>query len=151
MYQYLTKTRSVSPAGIIILRNEDATRERILENIQAIQNADIPRDTPILIFWAGYGSRARAAPNSTQHVQILLPHDFDPKAKNRKDQGIPDYMFDRLLSEVARLKGDNVVSVFLVIRYVGLPHLHRNVDRHFGCLSRWVVSSVDHRIPSPRL
>jgi hypothetical protein len=131
--RYLTESRDVAPERIMNLRDEEATRAGILHSIRAIiDSPDVLHNDPILIFWAGHGSRGRSSrqrvlsrivggralessPSTTlddhdQYVEMLIPYDFEPSRVDLHAQGIPDYLFGSLLSELSRAKGDNIVS-----------------------------------------
>jgi hypothetical protein len=117
MYTYLTKTRGMSPDSVIYLHDENATRARILEGIRALRDSSTPPGDPIIIFWAGHGCHGPAplgwkTSNPDGKIEILIPHDFDPKAEGEGVSGLLDYQFGRELSELTKEKGDNIVSDF---------------------------------------
>jgi hypothetical protein len=131
--RYLIESRGVAPERIMNLRDEEATRAGILHSIRAIiDSPDVLHNDPILIFWAGHGSRGRSShqrvlsriadrnglesspatslDDHDQYVEMLIPYDFEPSRVDLHAQGIPDYLFGSLLSELSRAKGDNIVS-----------------------------------------
>jgi hypothetical protein len=131
--RYLIESRGVAPERIINLRDGEATRAGILHSIRAIiDSPDVLHNDPILIFWAGHGSRGRSSHQRVlsriadrnglesspatslddydQYVEMLIPYDFEPSRVDLHAQGIPDYLFGSLLSELSRAKGDNIVS-----------------------------------------
>jgi hypothetical protein len=131
--RYLIESRDVAPERIMNLRDEEATRAGILHSIRAIiDSPDVLHNDPILIFWAGHGSRGRSShqrvlsrivdgkavgsspatslDDHDQYVEMLIPYDFEPSRVDLHAQGIPDYLFGSLLSELSRAKGDNIVS-----------------------------------------
>jgi hypothetical protein len=113
MRQYLIEKWSVSPESIVMLYNEEATRAGILENLRALKHPGVLRGAPIFIFWAGHGSRAHAASTSSignVFVEMLIPHDFDPKNEDKNGQGLPDFILGSEVAEIARHNGDNIAS-----------------------------------------
>jgi hypothetical protein len=115
MYEYLIVTRRMSPESIIRLNNEDATRAKILDGIRALRDSSSPLGDPIIIFWAGHGSRGRVPPgwdtsSPDGKIEMLIPYDFDLEGKDEGTPGLLDYQFGRELAELAQEKGDNIVS-----------------------------------------
>jgi hypothetical protein len=115
MYEYLIVTRRISPDSIICLKDEAATRAKILAGIRALRDSSTLPGDPIIIFWAGYGARGRAPPgwktsSLSGKIEMLIPHDFDLEGKDEGTSGFLDYQFGRELAELAQEKGDNIVS-----------------------------------------
>ncbi|KZV62929.1 hypothetical protein PENSPDRAFT_657741 [Peniophora sp. CONT] len=93
------------------LRNEQATREAILQEILNLhRRARRPRSgseaDPILIYFAGHGTKADAPEGwvtSNQQVSLLMPYDrVDP---------IPDRTIGALLHQLAEDMGDNITVI----------------------------------------
>ncbi|KAK7472144.1 hypothetical protein VKT23_000266 [Stygiomarasmius scandens] len=144
--QFLTSDLQVPSNRVMKLCNEQATRETIISAIEYLaNNSDIKEEDPILIFFAGHGSEAEAPSkwdiNNKKKIQMLLPHDFcwsKPKESSSNDlvgHGIWDVTMNRLLTDIANKKSDNITVVLdcchsgsgtrsnnMAIRGVALPH-----------------------------
>ncbi|KAH7921902.1 hypothetical protein BV22DRAFT_1038069 [Leucogyrophana mollusca] len=121
------------------LRNSEATRARILDEISAFmddkdkdEDKRIQKGDPILIYYAGHGGESPSPPRWQTRgpkIQHLVPHDHDcqyeckngcgDKCKDgcegRKDgtvPGIPDRTLGALLTRLATEKGDNITVIF---------------------------------------
>ncbi|TFK33923.1 hypothetical protein BDQ12DRAFT_398515 [Crucibulum laeve] len=99
------------------LYDRDATRRNIAENLDSISHNDaIPMNAPIVIYFAGHGTRALLDGYTAEQTQILCPYDFDPDlhAQYRRENptsagnGIPDLVFANLLQRIADKKGSNI-------------------------------------------
>jgi hypothetical protein len=108
MFQYLLAIQGVPQNSIIKLLNDKATRAGILQSIQDIRDSSVCRDHPIWIFWAGHGSR-KWCDDVNRHVEMLVPYDSDP-AGDEKEECILDYLLGNQITELAKEKGDNIVS-----------------------------------------
>jgi hypothetical protein len=123
------KSLDVPGDNIRTLTNKDATRDRILAELSQLAND--PRITPehntIFIYFAGHGSsmdiataRASCPPDfwndwrGAEAVEMLCPCDFGSKKDDVIISGIPDRMFACYLNQIAKEKGDNIVSKTLV-------------------------------------
>jgi hypothetical protein len=124
MLTFLTKTMNVDSSYIRVLRNEEATREAIIDNFMAFKNDErIERDDPILIFYAGHGSEVNAPSDwkgpggrDMPKIQMILPHNFMPTTtSDPQQQGIFDYTLSNLLSQVAQEKGNNIVCAISLL------------------------------------
>jgi len=107
---YLKETLHVPETNIVLLQNEQATREQILGTFEShfINNSAITPGDAIIFYFAGHGSRQRAhidwhCENNT--VETICPHDV------AKASGIPDYTLTHLLRQLAFYKGNNIVRV----------------------------------------
>jgi hypothetical protein len=116
--RFLTDDLLVPPDQIVDLRNEKATRENILHELLGLaSDGTIEYGDPILIYFAGYGSRANApkaweARGASGRIDMLLPHDFAPwTSDERNEQGISMITLTALLGKLARSKGDNIVCL----------------------------------------
>ncbi|PVF95452.1 hypothetical protein CPB86DRAFT_764005 [Serendipita vermifera] len=96
-------------ADIRCLHNEQATRDSIVKAIEdLIASDEVQLDDPILIFYAGHGSRAIPPTRwgiSDERIEILLPQDF------HKKRIITDRGLATLLDKLASVKGDNIVVI----------------------------------------
>ena len=111
---YLQKDLGVPNSQIRNLRDSEATRAAILQEINALTTDDrIQRGDPILIFYAGHGSTApipKAWECGGPTIQLLLPHDYlCENEKGQKVYGIPDRTLGVLLGRLSSAKGDNIV------------------------------------------
>lgn len=96
------------------LRDSDATRAAILQEINALTTDDrIQPGDPILIFYAGHGSTAptpKGWETGGPVIQLLCSHDYLCENENgQKIHGIPDRTLAVLLGRLASAKGDNIV------------------------------------------
>lgn len=109
------------------LRDLEATRANIISGIQALGSDDrIKKDSPIFIFYAGHGATSLHLHSELQY-EVLCPSDVtihsEPTASNlanEKISGIPDYEVQRLINEVTREKGNNIVHSFCCLLFVFL-------------------------------
>jgi hypothetical protein len=116
-FDFLQDRLEVSSNHIITLYNEDATRANIKAKLQDIaKDEKIKPGDAILIFFAGHGALAPIPEGwnaSGSHIQMLIPHDFDPSG--RDGAGLHDYTFNFLLRDIADKKGNNIVCPWLNI------------------------------------
>jgi hypothetical protein len=108
VFAYLKDTLHVPEANIVLLHNEQATRETILTTFEThfIHNSAITRDDAIIFYFAGHGSRQRAPVDwhsEDSRVETICPYDV------AKASGIPDYTLTSLLRQLAFHKGNNIV------------------------------------------
>ena len=115
MRGYLQRHLGVPSSQIRILRDSEATRTAIIDEIEAFSFDDeIKVGDPILIYYAGHGGWAETPKGwevgSSGRIELLIPYDQsssleDPNPKH----GIPDRTLGALLSHLADKKGDNIV------------------------------------------
>lgn len=125
MMKFLMDSMGVPRERIVTLFDEQATRRNIISHIQSLaEEGEIKKDDPILIFYAGHGAEAMPPEGwpTRDKIQMLVPYDFVPCTnKDERAQGIPDIALNLLLSNLARIKGDNIVSIeFLIVVDVSL-------------------------------
>jgi Caspase domain len=114
--EFLRNHLNVPRGHIINLRNATATRERILQAFRKLQSTpEIKRDNAIFIYFAGYGSETDAPvgwPTAGSKIQVLLPQDVDVVGPAQFPiPPIPDRTLAALLEDLAREKGNNIVSL----------------------------------------
>ncbi|KAJ7117543.1 hypothetical protein C8R44DRAFT_198080 [Mycena epipterygia] len=111
---------AVPASNIVLLLNEQATRENILETFRShfLNNPNIPDGgkTTMILFFAGHGSRIEAPDNLLSRdgkVSAICPYDCDrtPNASGNNVSSIPEYILGRLLSELAVKKGPNITVI----------------------------------------
>jgi hypothetical protein len=115
---FLTSDLHVPSDHIINLRNNDASRQGIIQGFQKLRDDPrIQKGDPILIYYAGHGGLSKApeewkARCGANEVQVIFSFDY-----GIEDQGsampincIPDQTIAALLNELAAVKGDNIVS-----------------------------------------
>ncbi|KAJ1301206.1 hypothetical protein OPQ81_003616 [Rhizoctonia solani] len=118
---FLTSDLRVPPDQVINLRNQDATREAIIQRLRDLR--DDPRiaiGDPILIYYAGHGGshRKRRVPvgggTIVNEVQVIFPYDYGVHNTSTGEivNCIPDYTIAKMLNELAAAKGDNITVVF---------------------------------------
>lgn len=109
----------VPATHIVNLRDENATRSRIIQEIEALsKKPEINKDDPILIYYAGHGGLAMAngqwaAKYGSKEIQVIFPYDYDQPKKaysTERVNCIPDRTIAGLLNELSSKKGDNIVS-----------------------------------------
>ena len=121
MRDYLQVHLGVPSSQIRDLRDSEATRATIMEEIKAISlNNKIKEGDPILIYFAGHGGSA-ATPDgwvgSTGTIELLIPHDHSSSLEDTNPKhGIPDRTLGALLSDLASKKGDNIVRQTFILR-----------------------------------
>jgi hypothetical protein len=121
MMDFLIKDLRVARTSITYLRDEEATRAKILSSIRSLSlNPEIQHGDPILIYFAGHGATALPpkgwhAGGHNSYIQMLVPYDFDSSSCDPTTQGFCDITFGRVLSELARVKGDNIVCASMQI------------------------------------
>lgn len=116
--QFLESNVHVPRDRIINLRNGEANREAIIAALKSLAHERrIASDDPILIYYAGHGSEAKAPTQwepsgENRKIQMLLPCDFqlDGPIKSRV-QGIFDFLFGQLLEDIAANKSDNITVI----------------------------------------
>lgn len=128
METYLRQSSPVTPARIVTLLDENATRDNIVREMLSLANEPVRKNDTILIYFAGHGGRVHKPPNDKNwtewapydnKVELLLPHDVGTiKLRSHftlstgiPTQGISNREFQGLLNTVSSAKGDNIVSI----------------------------------------
>ena len=123
---YLEKDLGVPSSQIRNLRDSGATRAAIVDAIQAFSRIDEIKDgDPILIYYAGHGGLADTPKDwlfwNTNKIELLVPHDHSSLDGN-PIHGIPDRTLGALLSQLAIVKGDNIVrQTFILPEFIYQP------------------------------
>ncbi|KAJ6595372.1 caspase domain-containing protein [Mycena sp. CBHHK59/15] len=113
----LSRTFGPAPqSDILFLTNTDATRAAILSAFYThlIDNPEIERGEPIVIYFAGHGSRVLAPTGwdtPSGQVETICPSNESTQAEGELIHGIPDFTINALLRILAREKGNNVTLV----------------------------------------
>jgi hypothetical protein len=132
---YLHVHLGVPSSQIKNLRNSDATRAAIIDEINAFSlNDEIKMGDPILIYYAGHGGStvtpSGLVDGSTGKINFLIPYDYlgsFPLEVNLKHV-IPNRTLGTLLSQLAIKKGDNIVrQTFILWVYLSTNYV---IDRH---------------------
>lgn len=116
--EYFKEQLGVPDSQIQVLINEQASRQAIIEAFTALKNdVRIKKGDPIFIFYAGHGGEAEApagweAGGKGAKIQMLMPQNFSDEP-GKEVPGIPDYTVAALLNQIAKEKGDNIVSLLL--------------------------------------
>ncbi|KJA22187.1 hypothetical protein HYPSUDRAFT_215982 [Hypholoma sublateritium FD-334 SS-4] len=110
---YLMNDLLVPSSQIFRLRNEEATRDRILRSLNFFRsNNNIKNGDPILIFFAGHGGETEAPPGWGSKIQMLIPYDCEmPIGTGDCVHGIPDFLFGQHLHEISKVKGNNITVI----------------------------------------
>ena len=133
MRDYLQKHMGVPSSQIRNLRDSEATRTAIIDEIEAFSlKEEINEGDPILIYFAGHGGSADTPKGwevgSTGRVEFLVPYDYpSPLESGNVKSGIPDRILRVLLSQLASMKGDNIVCQTLSLVYLSTNYV---TDRH---------------------
>jgi Caspase domain len=96
------------------LRNEQATRSAILhELMDLITSPSLEQNDPIVIYFAGRGTRAALGPPTREEdswTPCLAPYDLGaPDGKGEEIFGIPDETLGSIMHRIASAKGNNIV------------------------------------------
>ena len=131
---YLTKRLRVPEDQIFTLFNEQATRSAIIQAFQDLsKNPHISQGDPIFIFYAGHGSQQRPHPDWKEpnpKIEVIIPYDC---TLDVSVQPIPDRTIGALIDEIARKKGDNIVSGFGRLLNIDLIQITCNKTVVFDC------------------
>jgi hypothetical protein len=121
---YLKDTLLVPPCHIVALHNSEATRERIIAELEALsRKASVAQDAPLIIYFA-----TRSFVNPGDKRTYLVPHSPPvsrlQSTSNDSSKGDPEAVLEALagacisydsiaeiLGRVANGKTDNIVSV----------------------------------------
>ena len=113
---YLVTTLGVHESHVILLLDEQATRKAIMGKFKELmQNLNIRRDDPILIYFAGHGAWIPAPDHLRGYsigaqIEMICPVDIGkPDENGIVIPGIPDYVIAALLDNLAEAKGNNIV------------------------------------------
>ncbi|KZV60769.1 hypothetical protein PENSPDRAFT_759837 [Peniophora sp. CONT] len=140
MEQYI---RHLHPrADITVLRNEEATRLAIIQELEALQHHDVVHNSdPFLFYFAGHGTAAQAPddwPTGSGRISMLVPHDGTKKRGN-STRNIPDHTIASLLHQLAEKMGRdaNITVMFDCChsgsgtRNLGVEDISRSTARGF--------------------
>ena len=122
MQDYLQKHLGVPSSQIRNLRNGQATRSAIINEIKAFWfNNDIQQGDPILIYYAGHGGWAETPKGwqagGTGKIELLIPYDYSSHLEDGNHRhALPDRTLGALLSRLASKKGDNIVRQLFVLQ-----------------------------------
>lgn len=133
--KFLQEDLSVPSHNILVLYNESATRDNILSafNNHLLYNERIKKGDLIFFFYAGHGGRMAAPPGwkcEENKIETICPYDetvfhaaptsaeqttrtVGPKPNSELVPCIPDHKFGGMMRELARRKGDNIVSTWI--------------------------------------
>ncbi|KAF9474968.1 hypothetical protein BDN70DRAFT_936259 [Pholiota conissans] len=116
---YLENVLGVPHNQIVLLINEDATRDAIVKTLRNLrEDPRIDRDDAILIYYAGHGIEIDPPPgwevgDPKAKIQAIVPYDCDIyKTNGQRVAPIPDRSLEVLLSKIAEKKGDNITVIF---------------------------------------
>ncbi|NER79775.1 MAG: caspase family protein, partial [Leptolyngbya sp. SIO1D8] len=109
--QFLLEKCHVPEAHIRTLKDEEATRQNILDTFQhfLIQNPQIQRADQILFWYSGHGSRSRDTQGIEPdgYLETLVPQD----SRTEGIYDISDKEIAILLEDLAAAKGENITVV----------------------------------------
>ena len=122
--KFLKERLNVPDANIINLRNKEASRKSIISELNSLRdNSSYKKDeAAIIIFYAGHGALTKIPKKwalegwntSNGHIEMLCPSDISCLVNGEESviQGIPDRTISVVLNQIAKSKGNNIVSVF---------------------------------------
>lgn len=124
IFIFLTTQLLVPHSNIVNLRNANATRARIISELESLACRDgIPQHAAILIYFAGHGC-ANDIPTDWEgyhtangKVESICPVDIfaqDPET-GVTISGIPDQVVSCLIHEISAAHGNNVVSLVRLV------------------------------------
>ncbi|KDR73806.1 hypothetical protein GALMADRAFT_142236 [Galerina marginata CBS 339.88] len=110
VFAYLRDTLRVPETNIVLLHDEQATREKIIGTFEShfINNSAITPGDAIVFYFAGHGSRQKAPDgwhSEDDKVETICPYDV------MNTSGIPDYTFTHLLRQLTFYKGNNITLI----------------------------------------
>lgn len=119
-YIFLTAQLLVPHQNIVNLRNANATRARIISELESLAHRDdIPQNAAILIYFSGHGCRIPVPEDwggyhtVNGEIEMMCPVDIFSQDQNTNEtiSGIPDRVISSLIHEVSAAHGNNVVSL----------------------------------------
>ena len=122
IFTFLTTQLCIPHQNITNLRDREATRARIIHELEELVRKDIPRDAAILIYYAGHGTKMSIPTDwagyhtSNGVIEAICPVDIQQPHANRArtvTPAIPDRVLNCLLHEISEAHGNNIVSFFL--------------------------------------
>ena len=132
IHEFLLSTSSVPPGGILVLRNEEATRDAIIAafNSHFIHNKNIAYGDAMVFFFGGHCYQMHL-PNSgggtdVQVLSAIVPYNNDNQCNatllhqdhgslNMSMIGIPSTTIDALMRRIAIERGDNLVCTSQIL------------------------------------
>jgi len=111
---FLLKELGTLPSNIVFLANKEATRESIFGSFRRhfIENRNIRWGDPIIFFFSGAGYLVQApgdVSTGDQQVQLISPWNEGGEDHGRYIHGIPLYVLEWMVRELAATKGNNIV------------------------------------------
>ncbi|KAG6910102.1 hypothetical protein DXG01_013155 [Tephrocybe rancida] len=109
---FLTTKVGASKDRIVNLRDDEATREGIMNALRSLaHNSDIgPRD-PIFIYYAGHGSEVPTS-GTRDEIKMFLPHDFKLQGpEDAQGQGVLGVELSLTFADLARSKSNNITMI----------------------------------------
>jgi hypothetical protein len=112
---YLVDHLGVPSENIVMLQNDGATRQAILNVLQNhfVANSSISRGDAMLFYFAGHGSQCVAPDGWTTDdgmVETISPHDEDATS-TPNICGIPDRTLSAILKKTAEARGNNITTI----------------------------------------
>ncbi|KAF8594925.1 hypothetical protein BDV93DRAFT_576869 [Ceratobasidium sp. AG-I] len=113
MVDYFHHDLGVPLEQLTIRRNSEATRSRIISDIQALSNNPlIKKQDPIVIYFSGHGCTPKR-PQNWPVIQAIVAYDSNtPDLDGELIGVIPDYTINVLLGQLASRWGDNITVIF---------------------------------------
>lgn len=118
MSQYLHDYLGYSMDDITILTDSLATRRSIIAALKNLaEDSRIAAGDPIIIYYAGHGMQIPTLPSAEAggfRGESIVPYDFSD-TRGQEIQVIADSTIDSLLDNIAKRKGNNIVSAHATI------------------------------------
>jgi hypothetical protein len=120
---FLISDLMVPKQQIVTLYDRYASRQAVINAFMMLQtDPRIHKGDPILIFFSGHGGLIDARPlwkekYGSSKIQVIFPYDYYLPIDNSHTyvNCIPDITIAELLNQLAAVKGNNIVSIMLVL------------------------------------
>ncbi|KAF8594923.1 hypothetical protein BDV93DRAFT_564909 [Ceratobasidium sp. AG-I] len=113
MVDYFHHDLGVPLEQLTVRRNSEATRSRIISDIQALaKNPLIAKQDRIVIYFSGHGCNPRRSQNRPVIQAIVACDSNTPDPDGELIGVIPDHTTNVLLGQLAFLKGNNITVIF---------------------------------------
>ena len=113
---WLEAERGVPSDQITFLADEKATCSAIIGALTKLKtDTRIKRSDPIFIYYAGHGTEIKGPESwecgrADKMIQAIVPYDCDTVKSGQRVGPISDRTFGALIGNIAKEKGNNIVS-----------------------------------------
>ena len=114
VFDFLVHSLAVPGDRITTILDDKATKDAIVDGIRTLANRpDIKHGDAILIYFSGHGAKTPAPqewPTNDGYIEMICPVDISAESTAEPlVTGIPDLVLNRLITQLAAKKGDNIV------------------------------------------